>query len=82
MKFKDKEGWDKVIDPGIPVPGRTAQRLPVYFGIQFCNDPNWKQDETSKASDIIRSNVCVYGDLGVLATRNIQIGDERQFSRF
>jgi len=45
MLFKD-DGRLKIMDPGLAPPGRSEQRLPVYFGLQFCNDPNWQQEET------------------------------------
>jgi len=78
MRFRDKDKRDKIMDPGIPGPGRSTQRLPVYFGIQFCNDPDWKEEgeTTKKKTKTKNTNVSVYSDLGVLATRRIDVGDE------
>jgi len=79
MRFKDKDKKAKIMDPGIPPPYRSSQHLPVYFGLQFCNDPNWKQYETTAKrtrSKVLKPNISVFGDLCVAATQTINVGDE------
>jgi hypothetical protein len=72
-------GVNVIIDPGRVISGEVTYKLPVYFGIHFANDPQWKMKKKGRNSRHQKHkayNVEIRSDMRVVTLCDIKYGEE------
>jgi hypothetical protein len=76
IRFVAQDGGKFIVDAGRAPKPKVDKRLPVYFGIQFANDPNWGKSKTERNRRDPRYNASINRHLEVIAMNDIDIGEE------
>jgi hypothetical protein len=76
IRFEAEDGTKYLVNAGRPPQPKLDKRQPVFFGIQFANDPNWGKTIDERNRKEPRYNAQIDHQLEVVSLNDIAMGVE------